>query len=81
MLCTYPAIAIPNAATEVIELTIVVAMMKEDGGLLSSDELSGEVAGGEMLFVSDSIVSCRLITFCSTQVDTHGQSWYWSDRI
>ena len=42
----------PNAASEVIELIIVVAMMKDDSGLLSlsSDEPSGEKEGEGMLF-------------------------------
>lgn len=34
-----------------------------------------------MLFSSDSIVSYYLVTFCSPQIDVHGQYWYWSDHM
>ena len=50
-----------------------LVIVKANGGLLSFfDDPSGEAAGSRMLLSSGSIVSCRLVTFCSPQTDVHG---------
>lgn len=71
-----------NEPSEMPALTLVLAIVKPARGLsLFFDDPSGEGGDREMLFLSVSIVSCYLVTFCSPQVSVYSQYWYWSDYI